>query len=424
MAIKLDIMVSVRVFLCGTFSDLTAEREAVLSVIQSLKYETQAMELIGARPNRAIDTCLEEVRASDVLVVVIGFLYGSLVPNSDVSYTEAEYHEGYAHRKEFLIYLRDEDAIIPAKYSERNAAKLLRLERFRDLLKERHTTAKFRAVSDLSRQVGLDLKRRAEKDKRHQTAEVDSTRTLEQLLIGDLKQAAAVQQRLLPQSAPRYKHADIAAYSASSRYVGGDYYDFLTYPDGSLGIVIADVAGKSVPAALIMTGLQARMDLLAPSAVGAAELVILLNRSLTGKLGDRYVSLFFALLKSEPGDITYCNAGHEPPLIARQDGTVERLLTSGMVLGLVPDAPYEQHAVFMEEGDVLLLYTDGVSECVNEKGDGFGEDRLADTLRQNRNSRAEQIVEAIAKAVHDWTATKALSDDFTLVVVRQESKTR
>ena len=209
------------VFLCGTFADLTTEREAVLIAIRSLQQEHQAMELFGARPSPAIDTCLEEVRASDVLVVVVGFLYGSLVPGSDISYSEAEYREGHAHGKILLVYFRDDEALLPAKYFERDPAKVVRLQRFRSLLEERHTIVKFREAVDLSRQVELDLKRLVQKRLEEKEPDRNSEMNLADLMTRDLEIAAEIQKNLLPKSPPQIDGTDIGVYSAASRIVGG-----------------------------------------------------------------------------------------------------------------------------------------------------------------------------------------------------------
>lgn len=408
------------VFLCSTYADLASEREAVLGVIQELKHQNQAMESFGARPNRAIDTCLEEVRSSDVLIVVIGFLYGSIAPASEISYTEAEYKEGYANGKTCFVYLRDEDAVIPARHAERDPAKLARLAQFRELLQGRHTVVKFHAAADLARQVGLDLTRLAEKNKDQNAPEADVAQDPHERFARELEVAAQVQRELLPHAAPPYEGIDIASSWVPSRYVGGDYYDFLPYADGRLGLAIADVAGKSIPAALIMTALQARVNILAEFGLEPAELMARLNQSMSRNISSRYVTMCIALLDTQTGDFGYCNAGHVAPLIARKDGSVERLTgMGGMPVGLFPSGSYEGETAHLQPGDALLLYTDGVSERFDSAGDEFGQDRLGTVLRENRASTAQDIVQAIVKASLDWEAAEVPNDDLTLVVVRR-----
>jgi hypothetical protein len=150
------------VFLCSTFADLKAEREAVIAVVQRLQHQYQAMEFFGARPGRPIDTCLDEVRSSAVVVVVLGFLYGSLSPGLDISYTEAEYQESYRLAKKCLVYMRDEDALVPARYHEKDPLKLERFLKFKKTLSDRHTFVPFGDAADLARKVESDLAREAQ----------------------------------------------------------------------------------------------------------------------------------------------------------------------------------------------------------------------------------------------------------------------
>jgi Domain of unknown function (DUF4062) len=150
---------SLTVFLCSTYSDLSAERAGVLETIRNLQLQHDSMEFFGARPARPIETCLEEVRGSDVLIVIVGYKYGSLVPGKTISFTEAEYCEGYKLGKPCLAYLRDENVPILPAHIERDPQKLHSLEKFRVLLKERHTVATFTGVPDLAGKVAADLSR-------------------------------------------------------------------------------------------------------------------------------------------------------------------------------------------------------------------------------------------------------------------------
>ena len=147
------------VFICSTYSDLSAEREAVLQAVRKLQLQHDSMEYFGARAARPIETCLEEVRRSDVLVVIVGYKYGSLVPDKAISFTEAEYSEGYALDKPCLVYLRDENVPILPIHMERDPQKLQALERFKELLKARHTVATFTDANDLAVSVAANLSR-------------------------------------------------------------------------------------------------------------------------------------------------------------------------------------------------------------------------------------------------------------------------
>ena len=150
---------SFTVFLCSTYTDLSSERTAVLEAVRKLQLHHDSMEFFGARSSLPIETCLEEVRNSDILVVIIGFKYGTLVPGLPISFSEAEYQEGYRLGKPCLIYLRDDNVPILPRYIERNAERLQALERFKDELKARHTVATFKEASDLAVSVAADLSR-------------------------------------------------------------------------------------------------------------------------------------------------------------------------------------------------------------------------------------------------------------------------
>jgi hypothetical protein len=150
---------SFTVFVCSTFSDLSEERDGVLDAIRRLKLQHESMEFFGARTSQPIETCLAQVQASDVLVVIVGLRYGSIVTELGISYSEAEYEEGFRLKKPCLVYMRDEDEPILAKHVERDPEKLKLLERWKQTLQSRHTVAGFRAGPRLAVQVASDLAR-------------------------------------------------------------------------------------------------------------------------------------------------------------------------------------------------------------------------------------------------------------------------
>jgi hypothetical protein len=150
---------SLTVFVCGTYSDLTKERDGVLDAVRRLRLQHDSMELFGARPDRPIETCLNEVRQSDVLVVIVGHLYGSIAPEMNISFTEAEYTEGYRLNKPCLVYIRDEDVPILPRFMEHDPDKILLLRKFKEILRSHHTVATFRYANDLAVAVATDLSR-------------------------------------------------------------------------------------------------------------------------------------------------------------------------------------------------------------------------------------------------------------------------
>lgn len=408
------------VFLCSTFADLKSEREAVLAVVEKLQHQYRAMEFFGARSGRPMEECLEEVRSCALLVVVLGHLYGSLAPGLDISYTEAEYQEGHRLAKKCLVYIRDEDAPVPGKYHEKDPLKLDRLVKFQRVLSDRHTIMPFSDAADLARKVEIDLEREARKSTMPTPPEAIEIADVERMLARDVNFGASVQQQLLPRVVPVVGGFDFAARLDQARGVGGDYYDFFDYGDGRMGIVIADVAGKGLPAALIMTGLQGRVHILAEHLYGVDQLMTRLNRSVSKNIPEnRFVTMIFALLNLHNGELVYCNAGHNPPMIARHDGSVERLEGGGYCVGILADSRYQEQNARLDVGDALLLYTDGVTECQSAASEDFGEDRLAAVLREYRDRPAEAIMEAVFSAISGWAAGAGFSDDTAAVVIRR-----
>jgi serine phosphatase RsbU (regulator of sigma subunit) len=241
----------------------------------------------------------------------------------------------------------------------------------------------------------------------------------EKLMASELEQAAEIQRQFLPSVAPVLPGLELAGYNAACRTVGGDYYDFLPYADNRVGIVIGDVAGKGMPAALMMTSLQAKVQALAEMPGDPAVVVARLNRSLAATCPrNRFITFFFSIIDATSGDIAFCNAGHNPPLLIRADGRVERLEGGGPVLGILPAMTYQRQQCHMDPGDLLVLYSDGVTEAADPAGEEF-EDRLPELAVKVRDRSAAEIVQAVHEAVRDWIAGQPPADDVTVVVARR-----
>jgi phosphoserine phosphatase RsbU/P len=241
-----------------------------------------------------------------------------------------------------------------------------------------------------------------------------------QRLATELEQAAEIQRQFLPNEVPKVKGIELAGFNASCRTVGGDYYDFVIRPDGQVAVMVGDVCGKGMPAALLMMSLQARVQVLAEEPGSPAGLVERLNRILTAaSLNNRFISFFFSVVRPETGEITYCNAGHNPPLLVRSGGQVECLEGGGPVLGILPDLAYEEHRCWLQPGEVVVLFSDGVTEATNPAGEEFGEQRLAAVAQQFRHKLAGTILEGLRKAVQDWLGGAPAADDVTLVILRK-----
>jgi phosphoserine phosphatase RsbU/P len=243
----------------------------------------------------------------------------------------------------------------------------------------------------------------------------------EKIHAKQLEQAAEIQRGLLPVGAPDVPGVDLAGYNAACHTVGGDYYDFLTYPDGRVGILVGDVAGKGMPAALLMSSLQARVQVLFDDPSNLAALVTRLNRIITSNCpANRFITFFIGILDPKTGELTYVNAGHNPPLVAHGDGSVEKLDGTGLILGILPVATYAQKTCTLAPGDAVLLFSDGVTEAVRPDADEeFGEDRLARSFSKLLAEDAHSIIEAINRQVHEFTAGSPPADDITLVVAKR-----
>ena len=234
-----------------------------------------------------------------------------------------------------------------------------------------------------------------------------------------MNRARTVQCGLLPQEKPPLRTLDYAGHCIQARMVGGDYYDFLDLTPGEVGFVLADVSGKGVPAALLMASLQG--SLRCQCGAGASDLpqiLASLNIHLCKYSGNqRYVSLFFGRYSDATRTLHYVNCGHNPPLLLRKAGDVERLDATAMVLGLFPDWECSVATVQLETGDVLSMYTDGITETTGNGGEEFGETRLLEILRKNRGLEAAQILRSVEEAVEQFRVGDQ-GDDLTLVIAR------
>ncbi|HVW85967.1 MAG TPA: SpoIIE family protein phosphatase [Bryobacteraceae bacterium] len=248
-------------------------------------------------------------------------------------------------------------------------------------------------------------------------AEIEQAR---QLLARDLEQAAEIQRRFLPGVAPKVRGLDLGGHNAPCRTVGGDYYDFFPYGESRVAMVLGDVSGKGMPASLLMMGLQARVQVLIEEPKSLAEVMTRLNRITSHNCpSNRFISLFFCILDGDTGELVFCNAGHNPPLIIRKGGAWEQLKGGGPVLGILPSIEYKELRVRLEEGDALVIYSDGVTEAADPKGEEFEVERLAEVVAKNSDQEAIGIIAEVNKAVADYTAGAAQADDITLIVARR-----
>ena len=250
-----------------------------------------------------------------------------------------------------------------------------------------------------------------------------NARALEQeKLRRDLALAAEVQRRLLPAVPPRSGVATLAAFTLPARTVGGDYYDFLDLEGGGIGIAVADISGKGIAAALLMSVVQASLRVIsAEGDVTSSQLAGKMNRFLYPSTGaNKYATFFYAQFEKSGKRLRYVNAGHNPPFLMRRTGAdleITELTAGGTVIGLFPEVKSEDAAIDLQPGDVLLAFTDGVTEAHNAEGEEFGEERLKDLLRGTGGASAEEISTRLAERMTGWIAGTEQYDDLTFVVV-------
>jgi predicted permease len=250
-----------------------------------------------------------------------------------------------------------------------------------------------------------------------------SDRALEQeKLRRDLALAAEVQRRLLPPQPPRSGAVTLAAFTLPARTVGGDYYDFLDLEGERIGIAVADVAGKGIAAALLMSVVQASLRVIsAEPKLSLSELATKMNRFLYQSSGaNKYATFFYAQVEERGRRLRYVNAGHNPPYLVRgTDAGVEiiELCAGGTVLGLFPEVQYDEADVDLCSGDLLVAFTDGVTEALNTDGEDFGEERLKQLLRGAVGVPAEEISSRLANRMREWIGGAEQHDDLTFVVV-------
>jgi sigma-B regulation protein RsbU (phosphoserine phosphatase) len=248
-------------------------------------------------------------------------------------------------------------------------------------------------------------------------------RTLEQeKLRRDLALAAEVQKRLLPPAPPSSTLGSLAAFSVPARTVGGDYYDFLDLGTAGVGIAVADVSGKGIAAALVMSVVQASLRVLSTEGgLRVSDLATKMNAFLHQSTGaNKYATFFYAQVDESRRQLRYVNAGHNPPYLVRQAaGQVEitELTEGGTVLGLFPSMAYDEARVDLQPGDLVVAFTDGVTEAVNTAGEEFGEDRLKRLLVESVGQTAQEVSARLAAGVREWVGAAEQHDDVTVVVM-------
>jgi sigma-B regulation protein RsbU (phosphoserine phosphatase) len=231
--------------------------------------------------------------------------------------------------------------------------------------------------------------------------------------------AREIQVNMLPQELPSPEGYQVAGASHPATEVAGDYYDSVLLAGGRLAVVVADVSGKGVAAAMLMSNLQASLHVLLHQQRSLDDVIerlnVLIHRNSTP---DMFITLFVGVIDLRSGTMEYVNSGHDPPILVKRDGSVD-LASTGLLLGFMPEAKYQVASAVLEPGDCLVMYSDGVTEAMNAAEEEFGRDRLVETLRGLGECDAQTVVATVTQRVHDHVGPEAVpGDDLTLLVLK------
>lgn len=245
-------------------------------------------------------------------------------------------------------------------------------------------------------------------------------------LKSDLAIAGEIQQAILPRIFPPFPEKqdimDLAALMTPARDVGGDFYDFFTIDEDHIGLVIADVSGKGIPAAIFMAVSRTFIRTIGSQGGTASHCLSVANDLLCKEsVNCMFVTVFYAIYNTKTGEITYCNAGHNLPYIVHENGKVENInAVPNYVLGAVDDATFSEGSAKLGKGDTLLLYTDGVNEAMNPANEEFGDDRLADILSKHSLKDCHELIGNVLEGVKAFAAGEPQSDDITLLAIKRK----
>jgi phosphoserine phosphatase RsbU/P len=251
--------------------------------------------------------------------------------------------------------------------------------------------------------------------------EAEKTKELErqkELMERELNYAKEIQMSLVPSGSLSWGDWEVHGRVVPARAVGGDYYDFFPLGEGRFGVTIADVSGKGVPAALLMANVQGLLRAFCNGEREITEAIRQVNRSVSrGASGGKFITLFYAEVDYGRGVLRYTNAGHNYPMLRRRDGTIEELTEGVLLLGLFDDATYDLGEIPIAPGDALLLYSDGISEATDSRGDLYGEDRLRALWQGSAAAPLCEVIDRLLTDVETFRGSAGQSDDMTVVVV-------
>ncbi len=241
-----------------------------------------------------------------------------------------------------------------------------------------------------------------------------------QRLEREAELAADIQRQLLPSAVPELEGYELAGWNRPARHVGGDFYDLMRTREGRIGAVLADVSGKGLPAALMVSTIHSALRLLVEQEEIGPELVRLLNRHIAASTApNKFITLLLAELDPVSSEVRFVNAGHNPGLVIRSGGEVDELGSGGLPLGLFGESSYQGGHLHLEAGDLMCIYSDGLTECESPTDEEFGLPRLIDLLRSSSERSLSDVIRHVDAAVTDFAQGLNQGDDQTLVLIRR-----
>ncbi len=236
----------------------------------------------------------------------------------------------------------------------------------------------------------------------------------------EMRVAYDIQMKLLPSTFPKIDGYDIAGKSIPAKDVGGDYFDFIEIDENRVAFCLGDISGKGIPAALLMANLQATLRGQALMNISCKQTIDFSNKLLHNSTDfNRYATLFYGILNKKENEIIYCNAGHNVPVMLDNNSNLINLDMGGIVVGALPEYDYKEADLKFEIGNLLVLYSDGITEAMNKNEEEFGEERLRNIVKQNKGASSGDLISIILSTVNEFTEYSPQMDDMTVVVIKR-----
>lgn len=236
----------------------------------------------------------------------------------------------------------------------------------------------------------------------------------------EMELAAEIQKRLLPTVVPEVEGYELLGWSRPAQQVGGDYYDLVALKEGSWGLVVGDVSGKGMPAALMVSTVHSALRLLLDRLEVGPALLERLNRHIAETSApNKFITFFMAEVDSSNGQVQFLNAGHNPAILMSEDGSSRELRTGGLPLGLLPEGSFKSSAFVMQPGDLLCIYSDGITEAISKADEEFGDERLIEVLQEYRSEPLQSVIAAIDRATASFSRGMPQADDQTVLLLRR-----